>query len=341
MKATRLFTTLGAAACALMLGAGGALAAGKTIDWAKVPEAKTTLFYPGQASFEWIQNGPDHGGARSFTKKGEMCSGCHAEEAADMGKKMASGQKIEPQPIPGKRGSIPLKVKAAFDEDTLYMRFEFPAGPHNAAPNAPGGKMDADNEIKLAMMIDDGKVDAANRSGCWASCHHDARDMPDAPKKEALGAAKGIDTSGGFVTKYLPESRTAVSLKDSPRGGWDKVKPKAELDAMLKAGTFMDLVRYKSGKGGVSEDGYVLAERVLKAGSGATFAGKKEGDAWVVTMTRKLNSGQPGDKVLEAGKAYTVGVAIHDDHTAGRFHHVSLDMRLGLGTDGEIKAVKQ
>ncbi|WP_217424938.1 ethylbenzene dehydrogenase-related protein [Magnetospirillum sp. LM-5] len=330
MKTTRLLTTLGAAACALMLGIGPALAAGKTIDWAKLPEAKTTLFYPGQSSFEWIQNGPDHGGARSFTKKGEACSGCHAEEAADMGKKMVTGQKIEPSVIPGKRGHIPLKVKAAFDEDTLYMRFEFPAGPHNAAPNAPGGKMDADNEIKLAMMIDDGKVDTADRSGCWASCHHDARDMPDAPKKDGL-----------VVTKYLPESRTAISLKDSPRGGWDKTKPAADLDAALKAGTYLDLVRYKSGKGGVSEDGYVLAERVLKTGGAANFAGKKEGDNWVVTLTRKLNPGQPGDKVLEAGKAYTVGIAVHDDHTIGRFHHVSLDLKLGLGTDGVIKAVKQ
>jgi len=341
MSKPSLFTTLGAAACALMLGAGPALAAGKTIDWSKLPEAKTVMFYPGQASFEWIQTGTDHGGARSFLKKGEACSGCHAEETADMGKKMVSGQKIEPLVIPGKRASIPMKVKAAYDADTLYMRFEFPAGPHNPAPNAQGGKMDAENEVKLAMMLDDGKVDAANRSGCWASCHADARDMPSAPKKDALGAAKGIDVSGGYVTKYLPESRTAISIKDEPRGGWDKIKPQAELDALLKDGKFLDLARFKSGKGGQSEDGYVLAERVLKQNAGATFAGKKEGDNWVVTMSRKLNSGQPGDHVLQPGKSYTVGFAIHDDHAQGRFHHVSLDMRLGLDAEGEIKAVKQ
>ena len=329
MSKRSLFTTLGAASCALMLGMGSAWAAGKAVDWSKLPEAKAVLFYPGQASFEWIQTGTDHGGARSFTKKGDKCSDCHAEEAADMGKKMVTGQKIEPTVIPGKRGSIPLKIKAAFDAENLYMRFEFPAGPHNAAPNAPGGKMDPDNEIKLALMIDDGSVPNADRAGCWSSCHADARDMPSAPKKD------------GFVTKYIPESRTSVSIKDEPRGGWDKLKPQAELDAMLKEGKFLDLARYKSGKGGVSEDGYVLAERVLKQDAGAKFEGKKEGDNWVVTMTRKLNSGQPGDHVLQAGKTYTVGFAIHDDHAWGRFHHVSLDMRLGLGADGEIKAVKQ
>jgi cytochrome c-type protein NapC len=58
-------------------------------------------------------------------------------------------------------------------------------------------------------------------------------------------------------------------------------------------------------------------------------------------MTRKLKSGQPGDHALEAGKTYTVGFAVHDDYAWGRFHHVSLDMRLGLDAEGEIKAVKQ
>lgn len=329
MSKRSLFTTLGVASCALLIGAGSALAAGKTIDWSKAPEAKTVLFYPGQASFEWIQTGTDHGGARSFTKKGEKCSGCHSEETADMGKKMVTGQKIEPTVIPGKRASIPLKIKAAYDAENLYMRFEFPAGPHNDAPNAPGGKMDPENEVKLAMMIDAGKVTDADRSGCWASCHNDARDMPSAPKKD------------GFVTKYLPESRTSISLKDEPRGGWDKLKPQAELDQMLKDGKFLDLARFKSGKGGQSEDGYVLAERVLKQDGGAKFEGKKEGDNWVVTMTKKLKSGQPGDHTLEPGHTYTVGFAVHDDHAWGRFHHVSLDMRLGLDAEGEIKAVKQ
>ena len=34
-------------------------------------------------------------------KKGETCADCHSDEAADMGKKIATGQKLEPTPIPG------------------------------------------------------------------------------------------------------------------------------------------------------------------------------------------------------------------------------------------------
>lgn len=331
---------LGIASAAIALFATGSAMAAPKVDWSKVPEAQTTLFYPGQTSFEWVQTGTDHGGARSFVKKGDRCAECHAGEQKDMGEKMVTGTKAEKSVIPGKRGSIPMKIKATFDATNLYMRFEFPAGAHTAAPFAPGGKMDAENEIKLAMMVDPGKNDLQTRSGCWATCHDDNRDMPSAPAKDKLAAAKGIDVSGGYVTKYLADSRTAVELSGAARGGWDKVKPAAEVEAAVKGGAFMDLLRWKQGKN-VSEDGYIAAERVMKGGEGVQFEGKKEGANWVVTMTRKLGSAQPGDVALEAGKTYTVGFAVHDDYTAGRFHHVSVDMRLGLGADGDIKAVKQ
>ena len=315
-----LLTTLVAGAVVM----GGAVSQAapkiKDINWASVPEAKTVLFYPGQTSIEWILTGADHGGLRAF-KKGDRCFECHSEETADMGAKMVSGTKAEKTPIPGKRASVPLTIKAAYDSDNLYMRFEFPAGSHADVPFAKGGKMDPDNEIKLAMMIDAGKVDMAARSGCWTSCHSDNRDMPTAPAASALGAAKGIDTKAGFVSKYVPESRTAFNT--TFRDNWDKVKPQAELDAMLKDGTFLDLTRFKSS--GVSEQGYILAERILKPGADVAYAGKKEGGKWVVTMARKLKPDTAGSVALEAGKSYTVGFAVHDDYAVGRFHHVSVD----------------
>lgn len=337
MSQKRVPLTLGAAAFALGLAPAMALAAP---DWSKVSEVETTLFYPGQTSMEWVLTGTDHGGARSFGKKGDACKECHAGEQADMGAKMVSGKKAEKQVIPGKPAALPLKIKASFDDANLYMRFEFPAGAHAPVPFAAGGKMDAENEVKLAMMIDPGKVDVQTRSGCWSSCHHDARDMPSAPAKDKLAAVKGINTAEGYVTKYVAGSRTAISEKDEPRGGWDKLKPAADVDAAMKAGEFLDLLRWQAGKN-VSEDGHIAAERVMTGGQGVKFDGKKEGNKWVVTMTRKLSSSAPGDVSMEAGKAYTVGFAVHDDFTDGRFHHVSLDMKLGLGVDGEIKAVKQ
>jgi hypothetical protein len=336
MSISSRMTLLATLVAGTLIPLGAADAAPKEINWGGVPATKTVLFFPGQTSMEWILTGTDHGGARAF-KKNDRCFECHSEEAADMGAKMASGTKAEKTPISGKRPAIPLQVKAAYDSEYLYMRFEFPAGPHNPVPFAQGGKMDAANEIKLAMMIDGGKVDMASRSGCWTSCHSDNRDMPTAPEAAALGAAKGIDTKAGYVSKYIPESRTQFDI--TKRDNWDKVKPQADLDALLKSGGFLEVLRYKSS--GAAEHGYILAERVLKADPGLVFTGKKEGANWVVTMSRKLKSEQPGTVALEAGKSYVVGIAVHDDYTSGRFHHVSLDLKLGLDAEGEIKAVKQ
>jgi hypothetical protein len=42
---------------------------------------------------EWALIGTEHGGARGTTK-GESCASCHDEEAANMGRKMVSGQML-------------------------------------------------------------------------------------------------------------------------------------------------------------------------------------------------------------------------------------------------------
>ena len=63
---------------------GGGVAPG--IDWSSVPATDLTLFYTGQASFEWVQNGRTHGGARPLTKGGDACSTCHANELDTIGK---------------------------------------------------------------------------------------------------------------------------------------------------------------------------------------------------------------------------------------------------------------
>ena len=162
MKLNKL--SLVAAALGLAFGAAHAAAP----DWSKVPAKTVTVFYPGASPIEWIMKGSEHGGARAL-KKGESCASCHDQETADMGKKMASGQKLEPAPIKGKAGSIPVNVQAANDGTNLYLRFSW--------KQPPGGadKMDAANQVKVAFMLEDNKVPNANLSGCWETCHVDAR----------------------------------------------------------------------------------------------------------------------------------------------------------------------
>ncbi len=263
-------------------------------NWSTVPGKKITLLYPGVSPVEWVTKGTEHGGARAM-RKGETCASCHDEEAADMGKKMVTGQKLEPKPIKGKAGSIPVNVQAAHDGANLYLRFSW------KQPTGDAEKMDKDNQVKLAVMLEDNKIPGANLSGCWQSCHGDARTMPDAKDDKK--------------TKYVK-------------------------DASLAGGKFYDLIQWTS-KGakhdGYVADKRVMdgGKALLEA------KGEKKGDEWVVTFTRKLAGGGEGDIAMAAGKTYNFGFAIHDDYTHGRFHHVSLGHTLGIDAKADITAAKQ
>ncbi len=286
MHTTR--TTLAAAALAICAGT----AAAAPPDWGKVAGTKITVLYPGVSPIEWITKGTEHGGARAL-RKGETCASCHHDEAADMGKKIVSGQKIEPTPVKGKVGSIPVTVQAAHDGTNLYLRFSW--------KQPPGGadKMDKDNAVKLAFMLEDNKVPGANLSGCWEACHVDARTMPE---------------------------------------GKDDKRTKYVKDGSLATGRYYDLLQWTS-KGGKA-DGHVADKRVMEGGKALVEAkGEKKGDEWSVVFTRKLAGGD-GDVALAPGKSVNFGFAIHDDHTAGRFHHVSLGYTLGIDTKADVSAGK-
>lgn len=316
--------------------AGEAVAA--DVDWNAIAPQSVRLFYPGQASFEWVQNGKGHGGARPFTKGGDRCSTCHAKELADMGQKIVTGTKLEPTPIAGKPAYLDLALQATHDAENLYLRLQWQGGPHTPVPFVDGGKMDPDHQAKIAMMIAGTGIDKVDQAGCWATCHNDNRYMPDAPDGAALGASAeaaarlgATDQGMGGVTKYLAESRTEIELKGKggkPLGGWDKPKAEAEIETLLAGGTYMDVLR--AGSGGLSQNGHILDHRVPEGNGAIRTEVTQDGDNWTAIIVRPLNTGAAGDVVLEPGKTYTVGFAIHDDYTAARFHHVSLEYHLGF-----------
>lgn len=304
-------------------------------DWAKVPAKNITLFYPGVASLEWTLTGTEHGGARAM-RKGETCASCHNDETSDMGKKIVSGQKVEPNAagVKGKSGSVPLAVQAAYDANNIYVRMAF------KQPAGGGPKTDAKNPMKVALMFEEGgKVEHAKIGGCWATCHADLRAMPDVdPNASKHARAKALDIRDNGPTKYLVESRTGLELKAKPLGGWDKLKSEADIAAALKEGKFMELWQFRSGD--VPRAGYVLDARHLSAAKGLA-EGKNDGGQWTVTFTRKLAGGS-GAHTFAAGKSYYIGFAIHDDGVDTRYHHVSLGYRLALDdAKADINAVKQ
>ncbi len=325
-------------------GSGGGNVA-SNVDWNAVPVSDMTLFYPGQASFEWVQNGKTHGGARPFTKGGDACTTCHAKELETIGNKLVAGGELEPTPIPGKRGTIDATVQAAHDDENLYVRLQWADAGHNPAPFVDGGKMDPDNQIKVAMMITGDGIEYGDQAGCWASCHADNTYMPFDPGADAISGNADVAAqleAKDTITKYLTESRTKVEIKGrrgKAQGGWDKLKPADEVAALFDDGTYLDLLRVYAD--GSATNGYLLDRRVKNDGEIAAEA-NLAGGMWTVVFSRPLASGAPGDVPLEAGKTYTVGFAIHDDFSSARFHHVTLNTSLALDDDSaQINVAKQ
>lgn len=171
-------------------------------------------------------------------------------------------------------------------------------------------------------------------------------------KQPAASGAPKMDEVNPVKIAYMLEAGDKVEL--AAQGGcWgschgdartmpdgDPNKTKYVKDGSLANGTFYDLNQWRSGEN-KAYDGYVADKRVMEGGSALVSAeGKLDGDEWSVVFTRKL-SGREGDVTLTPGNTYNFGFAIHDDNTEGRFHHVSLDHKLGIDADGDVVAKKQ
>lgn len=304
-KPARCFHPLAAALAAslALLGTGAG-----AVDWSGVASKDVPVFYPGQASWEWALTEKDHSGAPKF-REGKNCGACHKGEEADMGKRIASGEKLEPHPIAGKPGSNVLKVAAARDDARLYLRLAW-------KPSASAGTpMDPEHSARVTVMFDDGSVKEATRAGCWGSCHDDAIGMASAP-------------AAGEITKYLGASRTKLGRM----GGGENYKAAADLETLLGAGTFLEYwqARLDPGKPAMPVSGWVLDKRHEHQPAAVTAEAEFANGEWSVVLSRALAAAGPGQKALAPGKTYTLGFALHDDHTNHRYHYVSFEHTLVL-----------
>lgn len=177
--------------------AGSAYAAAP--DWSKVPERKIKVFYPGQAALEWVMNKADHSSVPDIVDKKRSCAKCHESDADEIGDKIVAGKPVgssksvlEPKPIAGKAGWVPVTFKAAHDGENIYFRFEW------APPKSGDVKMDKKNEVKVTMMFDGGgTVPMAELNGCWNTCHSDLRTMKDAKDEKKTKYIKDADLASG------------------------------------------------------------------------------------------------------------------------------------------------
>ena len=282
----KVFALLPAVVSIAALVAGSALAADAArIDWAKVPAAKITLFYPGQSTYEWLRS-KDHGGSAKVAK-GTACTQCHDESDAEQekGAKLVKAGPLEPAPVAGKNGSVLVNVQAAYDDKNAYFRFQWKT--QNAFPGTEHqylrfdgkewkvygfpkldkvvqeGKQPGIYEDRFSIMIDDGKVAGFAQQGCWLTCHDGQRDSRKPFTKEEVAANPLLNAiKKSDVRKYLPDTRTDPS-------DWKTGKSVQEIAKLKAEGKFVDLIQWRAHRSnavGMADDGYVLEWRLGDAG---------------------------------------------------------------------------
>ncbi|MDP1702749.1 MAG: ethylbenzene dehydrogenase-related protein [Aestuariivirga sp.] len=410
------------------------------VDWAAIPARMVMLFYPGQSSYQWLR-GTDHPAGMAAVAGGTPCSACHRGQEAALGERIVAGGSLEPDPIAGKRGAIELRVQAAYDNERLYLRLQWPTqsdrpgqvhdflrydgqswapfGGPRSKPVVRSGAMPALYEDRLGIALDDGTVPSFEQQGCWLACHDGMRDMQRQPPAEQVRAHGLLGRLLGQedVRKYLPDTR------DDTTASWNRTRPTEAIAALKAAGAFLELMQWRAARSnpvGMADDGHVLEYRLSDAGVGPfvsnldrgtkaprymfdqtrtgfrslaleqitdrsePYALVREGNAapydpdagwqagdllpsrvlsradaqgsaadnrdvvgswdqgtWTVVWARPLDTGNPeDDKPMRPGERYTVSFSVHDDNVTTRFHHVSFPLRLGIGVNADITAVR-
>ena len=166
--------------------------------------------------------------------------------------------------------------------------------------------------------------------------------------------------------QVIAEARLGDAGKSSAGSNWDDEKKQPKLMFNATATGYKALKWDDVRQGKIAQDstyflregeavpfdpaagwvnGDTLPRRTLRTpeGSMADIAVQGKGrwadGYWDVTLTRKLDTGNPlDDKILKDQGAYAVAFAIHRDATGGRWHYVSLPASLGLGRAGDIVA---
>jgi cytochrome c-type protein NapC len=288
------------------------------IDWGKVEAKNIKVFYPGVASWEFL-TGVDHGTGEVPVKTiKKACADCHVgkDGTYDINadkiitgelKKVKSGGIFEPEPVAGAKGFNEVAVQVAYDAQNIYLRLQWTG---SGASVADPSLAKDDKPDRISVQIAD-KIKTFNLYGCFIACHDDETGMP----------------------KHSGEEKKLY-------GYYAAGKPQDKLDGYLAQGQFVDLWEvYFEGPAVKTEDGYILESR-HEDNNDLSATGSFENGKYTVVITRKLSTGDAKDIALQDGKAFSIGISVHDNKNKGRKHHVSFPFSVGLSAAGDVTAKK-
>jgi hypothetical protein len=316
------------------------IVAGGEVGWEKIPSYKAALFYPGVASWEFLLSDSHRLGGKNIKKGERACIECHLDEqtgkldigaeqiAAGTLKMKRSDQPFEPDPISGKKGFLTVDLRAAYDEEYLYFRFEWESIGTSWKDPQPGEEFFDSVAVQLNKT-----QNAFQRYGCFTACHKFLSSMPETPSKKEI---QGHPYYGPLNREDL--RLYAFYTRDE---GWAGIKKEADLKRLLSEGGLIDLWRLKFvGKKLEAEDWSIFMDRLKDKQADVEGSGVWENGRYTVTVKRKLQTGDPKDIQLAQGDQFSIGIAVHDNKVKQRKHYVSFPISIGLGSEGTVKAVK-
>lgn len=308
------------------------------VNWGGVQSHKVKLFYPGTASWEFV-NSKDHGVGRvPVVKRKKACPECHIDKSGNLDLRAAeivngtlsmkaSKKPFEPNPIAGKPGFLDADLQAAYDDENIYIRVQW-ASAGKSWKGDDGGVPD-----RVAIQLNSGQ-DEFSKYGCFVACHPDQNSMPESAAKDKVGKHPY------YAKQKRDDVRLYAFYTRTEDGGWADMKDSKGIDELQKNGALIDLweATFKA-KGLDVDDGWILEDRETDhkdvEGNGEWDNGK-----YTVTLKRKLKTSDAKDVELKDGSTVTVGIAIHDDKAKLRMHYVSYPLSIGLGAEGTVKATK-
>ncbi|MCZ6621563.1 MAG: ethylbenzene dehydrogenase-related protein [Deltaproteobacteria bacterium] len=260
------------------------------VNWEEISANKIRLFYPGQASWDWLtspQKDFAHPGA-AVIKAGVTCRTCHVKGGAGpdegaLGKKLVPKGLAEDNPIQGKRPVIDLAVKAAYDAQNMYFWIQWQsteAGVYHNVIRFDGKKWvgyggpKPDKELglyedRITLLIghkqgspgyvtaDTGSAAGFQSAGCFITCHDSMREMRYDAAKNKKGVRE-VFPKHSDIRKYILITRNAAQKGDpkalkgvtEAEGRWANLKSKDKLAAMRKKGQFLDMWMWRGARSG-------------------------------------------------------------------------------------------
>lgn len=299
-------------------------------DWPRVKGTDLKLFYPGVSSWDFLTSDDHRLGAREINKGKKDCRHCHldkggtldlkADEIVSGSMKMKRSHKpFEPEPLAGRKGVLTAGVQAAYDAENLYLRFTWLS--KGSGWNQKGKAPD-----RISIQVNKSEP-SFGKYGCFITCHKDLSTMPDAPSRKEIEADPAYRGRDG-VSLYAVYARSS----------WDQRR--AEADSRFRDGLIdLKAIEFEGGRAKAG-DGWIFDMRDWEDKPGFEGTGSwADGRYTAVFKIRRAASGKYNIPINE-GDLISIGVAIHEDGAKSRKHYVSLPLAIGLGTGGDIQAIK-